>query len=62
MRFKQGQFAFLSDGKSDIVRFPKPNIPREKLEEETDELKALIESNYRKIIAEMKSLSTTVLQ
>lgn len=62
LRFKQGQFAFLSDGKSDIVRFPKPNIPREKLEEETDELKALIESNYRKIIAEMKSLSTTVLQ
>ncbi len=61
LRFRQGQFAFLSDGKSDVVQFPKPNIPKQKLELETDEDKALIESNYRKIIAEMKSLSAKIL-
>ncbi len=61
LRFKQGQFAFLSDGNSDVIKFPKPNIPKQKLEAETEEMKALIESNYRKIIAEMKNLSASIL-
>ncbi|UTG66816.1 type IV secretory system conjugative DNA transfer family protein (plasmid) [Elizabethkingia anophelis] len=59
LRFQTGQFAFLSDGKSDVIRFPKPNIKRVKLPE-NDNIDMLILSNHNRIIQEAKTIGANI--
>lgn len=54
MKLEVGQFAFLSDGKSEIIKFNKPNISIEPLKENADEMKSRITKNMNKIISDME--------
>lgn len=55
MRFQTGTFAFLSDGKSDVVKFPKVKIERANLPVK-ENIEMIVQANYDKIINDMTSL------
>lgn len=52
IKFKPGQFAFLSGGKQKVVQFPNPKIVSQALPY-TDKLRKNIDLNYTEIIEEM---------
>lgn len=52
IKFRPGQFAFLSNGVQKVVQFPKPNIVSEPLPY-SDDLRKNIDLNYNEIIEEM---------
>ena len=52
IKFKPGQFAFLSGGKQKVVQFPNPKIVSQALPY-TDDLRKNIDLNYTEIIEEM---------
>lgn len=56
-KFVPGQFAFLSGGKAELIRFPKFNIQEEALKEEDENLKAEMIRNYEKIISEINEFA-----
>lgn len=49
-KFVPGQFAFLSGGKAEVIRFPKFNIEVEELKEQDNDLDYKIQQNYTKIL------------
>lgn len=60
IKFKPGQFAFLSNGKQKVVQFPNPKIITEPLAY-SDELRKNIDLNYTEIIEEMISFAENEL-
>ena len=55
-QLKVGEFAMLSDGKNEIVKFQAPKLITGKIKESEDITKAIIQNNFTQIITEAKSL------
>ena len=53
LKLKVGEFAFLSDGKSEVVKFTKSNIERAKLDSSRNLTDDKYISNFHKIIADV---------
>jgi type IV secretory pathway TraG/TraD family ATPase VirD4 len=55
-RLKAGQFAFLSDGKGDVVKFTRNNIIKEKLDDSKSMTDAKYRANYDNIINQVNKI------
>ena len=61
MRFKTGEFAFLSNGVQKKVKIPYKKFPVEKIGNDNNKsLKSSIELNYESIIEEMIQFAETI--
>ncbi len=56
LRLKTGQFAFLSDGKSEIVQFTKNNIDKPELDNSRMLTDKMYEDNYFEIIRQVEEI------
>lgn len=61
MRFKTGEFAFLSNGVQKRVKIPYKKFPTQSMGNDNNQsLKNAIELNYEKIIEEMIQFAETI--
>lgn len=60
MKLKVGEFAFLSDGKSEILKFRKPNFEIQPINKQDCKMENIIISNMNEILADMELFASSI--